>query len=379
MQIFRALYETPAAFDLEVSADARSRSAALIAQARARGRTLLTEAESKSLLAGYGIPTVSTEVAFSANEAVQAASRAGYPVVLKLHSETLTHKTDVGGVQLNLADEHAVRAAYHAIADSVRKVARESDFLGVTVQPMMRAEGYELILGSTIDSQFGPVILFGSGGQLVEVYQDRAVGLPPLTTTLARRLMERTKILTALRGVRGRKPVDLEALEKLIVRFSYLITEQNWIQEIDINPLLASSAGLLALDARVVLHPAEVTAPPRSAIRPYPTQYVEPWKFPDGAEVLIRPIRPEDEPLIARFHDASVRAQRLSALFSPAGSGPPRLARPAHPHLLQRLRSRHRPGRRSLQQRNRRARNPGRRAPAPHRRLGRGVGRPHHR
>ncbi len=196
-----------------------------------------------------------------------------------------------------------MRAAYRAIAESVAKIASESDFLGVTVQPMIRAEGYELILGSSIDSQFGPVILFGGGGQLVEVYKDRAIGLPPLNTTLARRVMERTKILTALKGVRGRKPVDLAALERLIVRFSYLITEQSWVKEIDINPLLASPDGLLALDARVVLHPADLAAPPRPAIRPYPTQYVQPWKFPDGLDVLIRPIRPEDEPMIARFHE----------------------------------------------------------------------------
>ena len=299
----QALYETPAAFEMQVSDSARTHAAALIAKARARGRTLLTEAESKTLLAGYGIPTVPTEVASNADQAVQAAARLGYPVVLKLHSETITHKTDVGGVRLNLADESAVRAAYQAIAESVAKAASPSDFLGVTVQPMVRAEGYELILGSSIDSQFGPVILFGSGGQLVEVYKDRAVGLPPLNTTLARRVMERTKILTALKGVRGRKPVDLAALEQLIVRFSYLIIEQSWIKEIDINPLLASSDGLLALDARVVLHPPELSVPPRSAIRPYPTQYVQPWKFQEGAEVLIRPIRPEDEPMIARFHE----------------------------------------------------------------------------
>ena len=209
----------------------------------------------------------------------------------------------MGGVRLNLADENAVRAAYQAIAESVRRSASDSDFLGVTVQPMVKAEGYELILGSSIDSQFGPVLLFGSGGQLVEVYKDRAVGLPPLNTTLARRVMERTKILTALKGVRGRKPVDLAALERLIVRFSYLITEQVWIKEIDINPLLASPDGLLALDARVVLQPADVNVPPRAAIRPYPSQYVQAWTFPDGVEVLIRPIRPEDEPMIARFHE----------------------------------------------------------------------------
>jgi acetyltransferase len=299
----QALYETPAAWEMDVSGVARGQAASLIAKARARGRTLLTEAESKSLLAAYGIPTVPTEIAANVDQAVEAAGRVGYPVVLKLHSETITHKTDVGGVRLNLLDAAAVRAAYQAIAESVGKIASESDFLGVTVQPMVRAEGYELILGSSIDSQFGPVILFGGGGQLVEVYKDRAIGLPPLNTTLARRMMERTKIVTALKGVRGRKPVDLAALERLVVRFSYLITEQSWIKEVDINPLLASPEGLLALDARVVLHPAGLSSPPRLAIRPYPTQYVQPWKFPDGAEVLIRPIRPEDEPMIARFHE----------------------------------------------------------------------------
>jgi acetyltransferase len=299
----QALYETPDAFEMEVSDAARAQAAALIANVRAKGRTLLTEAESKALLAAYGIPTVATEIATSEDQAVSAAARVGYPVVLKLHSETITHKTDVSGVRLNLADETVVRAAFNGIADAVRRIASESDVLGVTVQPMVRLEGYELILGSSIDSQFGPVILFGSGGQLVEVYKDRAVGLPPLNTTLARRVMERTKILRALKGVRGRKPVDLAALERLIVRFSYLITEQSWIKEIDINPLLASPEGLLALDARVVLHPADVSALPRPAIRPYPTQYVQPWKFSDGTEILIRPIRPEDEPMMVRFHE----------------------------------------------------------------------------
>jgi acetyltransferase len=172
----------------------------------------------------------------------------------------------------------------------------------VTVQPMVRAAGYELILGSSVDSQFGPVLLFGSGGQLVEIYKDRAIGLPPLNTTLARLLMERTKIFAALGGVRGRKPVNLPELEKLLVRFSYLVTEQCWIKEFDINPLLASEHGLLALDARVVLHPLDVRNPPPPAIRPYPVQYVRPWRFEDGTEVMIRPIRPEDERLIAGFH-----------------------------------------------------------------------------
>lgn len=306
----QALYETPEAFDAEEdSAEnigersaVRTKAAQLIESARAKGRTLLTEAESKNLLASYGIPTVITEVAESEDAAAAAANRIGYPVVLKLHSETITHKTDVGGVQLNLADEAAVRKGFKSVEESVTRLAGREHFLGVTVQPMVRLEGYELILGASVDAQFGPVLMFGSGGQLVEVYKDSAVGLPPLTSTLARLLMERTKIFTALGGVRGRKPVDLAALEELLVRFSYLIVEQPWIKEIDINPLLASHDGLLALDARVVLYAKDAPARTIPAIRPYPLQYVKPWTFDDGTEVLIRPLRPEDERLMARFH-----------------------------------------------------------------------------
>ena len=303
----KALYETPDAFELDdrnatVEASPGVKASELIGSIRAKGRTLLTEAESKILLSTYGIPTVATEIAANADEAVNAAGRIGYPVALKLHSETITHKTDVGGVQLNLADEAAVRTAFQSIKESVTRAAGREDFLGATVQPMVRAEGYELILGSSVDSQFGPVLLFGSGGQLVEIYKDHAIGLPPLNTTLARLLMERTRIFAALSGVRGRKPIDLAKLERLLVRFSYLVMEQNWVKEIEINPLLASAEGLLALDARVVLHSKDVLDLPVAAIRPYPVQYVRPWRFEDGTEVMIRPIRPEDERLIVRFH-----------------------------------------------------------------------------
>ena len=180
--------------------------------------------------------------------------RSAYPVVLKLHSKTITHKTDVGGVQLNLTDEEAVRARLSRDRVRGRRPRRPQHFLGVSVQPMVKLDGYELIIGSSLDPQFGPVLLFGTGGQLVEVFKDRALGLPPLNTTLARRMMEQTKILTALRGVRGRPPVNLAALEQLLVRFSYLVVEQRWIKEIDINPLLASPDRLLALDARVIIH-----------------------------------------------------------------------------------------------------------------------------
>ncbi|HVP43287.1 MAG TPA: bifunctional acetate--CoA ligase family protein/GNAT family N-acetyltransferase [Terriglobales bacterium] len=298
----RGLYETPAATDIE-GHDAE-RAMTLVAKARAAGRTLLTEHESKQVLEAYRIPTVRTMVAGSADEAVDLARLIGFPVVLKLHSETVTHKTDVGGVKLDLAGEPEVRAAFESIRRSVGEKAGAEHFLGVTVQPMEKREGYELILGSSLDPQFGPVLLFGAGGQLVEVFEDRALSLPPLNTTLARRMMEQTRIYKALGGVRGRAPVDLAALEQLLVRFSYLVVEQRWIKEIDINPLLASPGRLLALDARIVLHGSEIRQDelPALAIRPYPTQYAGPWTMHDGTPISIRPIRPEDEPLMVDFH-----------------------------------------------------------------------------
>jgi acetyltransferase len=300
----RGLYETPVLRAESGSEPDRARAAETVAAARRAGRTLLTEFESKQVLAAYGIPTVETLVARSPLEAREQSESLGYPVVVKLHSETVTHKTDVGGVKLNLGDGDAVERAWREIESAVRKQAGEGHFLGVTVQPMVRTDGYELILGSSLDPQFGPVLLFGAGGQLVEVFRDRALALPPLNTTLALRLMEQTKIFAALKGVRGRAAVDLDALEQLLVRFGQLVVEQAAICEIDINPLLASPERLLALDARVVLHPREVSDErlPRPAIRPYPSQYVAPWRMSDGTEVVIRPIRPEDEPLMVWFH-----------------------------------------------------------------------------
>ncbi|HTR65656.1 MAG TPA: bifunctional acetate--CoA ligase family protein/GNAT family N-acetyltransferase, partial [Terriglobales bacterium] len=303
-QNLRSLYETPSlAEGTELDNTARAGVRQIIEKARENGRILLNEFESKAVLSHYGIPTVETRIAVSEDEAVQHAADIGFPVVLKIFSDTITHKTDVGGVVLNLRDESAVRKAYQSIHSSVTAKAGAEHFGGVTVQPMVKLDGYELILGSSIDPQFGPVLLFGSGGQLVEVYKDRALALPPLNTTLARRTMEQTQIFKALQGVRGRKPVDLAALENLLVRFSQLVVEQPWISEIDINPLLASSDRLLALDARVVLHDqTRQSELPKPAIRPYPVQYVSRWTTNDGAEVTIRPIRPEDEPLLAEFH-----------------------------------------------------------------------------
>ena len=301
----RGIYETPSLTEEDGDESNPAVAAgALLESVRSARRAILTEFESKQLLSLYGIPTVETRVAKSPGEAGLVARAIGFPVAMKLHSETVTHKTDVGGVKLNLVDEAAVRRAFTEIEASVREKAGPDAFLGVTVQPMIHADGYELILGSSIDAQFGPVILFGSGGQLVEVYRDRALALPPLNTTLAQRLMEQTHIYRALQGVRGRAPIDLEELKKILVRFSRLIIEQPWIKEIDINPLVASPGRIVALDARVILHDAATPLEklPRTAIRPYPSHYTWRWTTKAGIPVVIRPIRPEDEPVMVKFH-----------------------------------------------------------------------------
>jgi acetyltransferase len=302
----KGIYETPSMSpDSESHPIDREAAEKIISTARNAGRNLLTEYESKALLAAYGIPTVQTVIATDAAGAVKAAEGMGYPVVLKLHSETITHKTDVGGVMLNLGDAAAVDRAFNSIKTSVTKIAGAQHFNGVTVQQMVKlSDAYEVILGSSPDPDFGPVLLFGMGGQLVEVFKDRSLALPPLNATLARRMMEQTKIYTALKGVRGRAPVDLARLEQILVRFSQLVVEQKWIKEIDINPLSVSANHIIALDARVVLHDKSVSEDklPKLSIRPYPLQYVRPWTTRDATPLTIRPITPEDEPLISAFH-----------------------------------------------------------------------------
>jgi acetyltransferase len=209
----QSLYETPrlSTWAHELGVDLKS-AEALIQSARSSGRTILTEEESKRLLALYGIPTVETRLATTADEAAREADALGYPIVLKLHSKTITHKSDVGGVLLNLGDAAAVRRAFDTIRKNVDAMKGPGHFDGVSVQRMIRWEGHEVILGASPDPQFGPMLLFGTGGKLVEIYQDKALGLPPLTSTLARRLMAKTKIWKALQGVRGQKISDLAAL-----------------------------------------------------------------------------------------------------------------------------------------------------------------------
>jgi acetyltransferase len=306
-QNLESLYETP---DIEQSdyfeqeGTRRHQAQHLIEGIQKQNRTLLTEEESKRLLKIYGIPIVETFTAKTKSEAILLAEKMGFPIVLKLASETITHKTDVGGVRLNLESAEDVGRAFDEIKANVIRLAGKEHFGGVTVQRMVRLDGYELILGSSTDPQFGPVLLFGSGGQLVEVYKDRALAIPPLNSTLAHRLISKTKIYEALCGVRGRKSVNLEALDEILINFSKMIVENRRIKECDINPLLVSDKEMVALDARIVLHEPELQESqlPKLAIRPYPLSYVSHSVLKDGTPIILRPIRPEDEQLIVAFH-----------------------------------------------------------------------------
>jgi acetyltransferase len=293
-QMLKSLYETPMMNkETDIDRDAARR---LLEQVQSEEREILSEFESKKLLGYYGIPTVQTLLAKDENEATMCAKTIGFPVVLKLYSHTITHKTDVGGVKLRLGSEEAVRNAFFEIKAKVPA----KDFLGVTVQPMVQTSGIELIIGSLSDPQFGPIILFGAGGIMVEIFKDHALGLPPLNDTLAKIMMEKTKIYGALQGFRGQKAVSQELLRKILVSFSIMIASEPLIKECDINPLVAAGENIVALDARVVLHS---TKPSTSlAIRPYPVEYISEHTLKNGAKVEIRPICPEDEPAVGDFH-----------------------------------------------------------------------------
>jgi len=263
---------------------------------RETGRTVLSEAESKEILALCGVPISETIPAKTAEDACTAAAKIGYPVVIKLHSETITHKSDVGGVILNVRDDAGVKEAFNKIQSNIQRLYPDEwqkHFLGVSVQPMLEIEkGYEVLLGANSDPQFGPVVVFGTGGKLVEVYKDRTLILPPFTRPLARASMQHTKIYKALQGVRGQGPVNMEQLESLLVAFGDLAAYHPLIKEIDINPLFVSEGRICAIDARIVLWPKDTPFEkiPMPAIRPYPQEYVK-----DVDCCCVRPLAPEDE------------------------------------------------------------------------------------
>ncbi len=267
-------------------------------------RKVLSEMESKALLAAFRIPVASTVIARSPGEALLLAQQLGFPVAMKINSPDITHKSDAGGVKLNLMNAAAVRAAYQDIISEVKKNRPEAHIDGIAIQPMVvKPNGRELMLGVTTDPVFGPVITFGAGGTTVEVLGDRAVMLPPLNSFLVRELIAGTRISKLLGAFRHMPPIQMEALESLLLRVSEMVCELPWLKEMDINPLIVDEHGALAADARVMVDFAPVSGDryAHMAIYPYPSHLVTEWQLPDGTDITIRPIRPEDAEMVQEF------------------------------------------------------------------------------
>jgi acetyltransferase len=275
--------------------------------ALAAGRKVLTEHEAKALLSAFGLPVPRTVLAPTRAQAVAVAREIGFPVALKIHSPDITHKSDVGGVRLDLLNEEMVAEAFEAMLRHARALRPEARIEGATVQPMMRyAHQREVLVGVATDEVFGPVITFGAGGIAVEAVRDTAVALPPLNAALARELVGRTRVARLLRAYRDVPPADMESLVVVLEGVSRMVCALPWIAEMDLNPVLAHSGGAAIADARVVINPARLQAPPRyghMAIHPYPAELEGTLRLRDGSRVPVRPIRPEDVALETRFFE----------------------------------------------------------------------------
>lgn len=265
---------------------------------------MLTEMESKALLSTFNIPVAQTMIAHSPNEALLIAQQMGFPVAMKINSHDVSHKSDAGGVILNLRDAHEVRAAYPHIIDNVKNYNPQARINGISIEPMIqKPNGRELMIGVTTDPVFGPVITFGAGGTTVEIMGDRAVALPPLNRFLVKDLIRGTKIAKMLKAFRHMPAANIRALEDLLLCVSDMICELPLIQELDINPLILDESGALAADARVIVEYRQPTSDRYShmAISPYPSHLLSQWQLADGTDITIRPIRPEDAELVKRF------------------------------------------------------------------------------
>lgn len=296
------LQETPPSFPHDIRVNKRQ-ARTFIDECLKRQAGTLPEIESKAILSAYGIPVNRTVSAASASAAVEAARAIGFPVVMKIYSPDITHKSDVDGVRVHLKTEQEVAATFDEITARARSLRPDARIAGVTVQTQVKKPEIELLIGSKRDPHFGPLILFGMGGVLTEVLKDSAVDLPPLNLLLARRLMERTRVNRLLQGYRNIPAADLDQVAEFLVRISQLVTDFPEIVELDLNPVVISEGRPIAIDARIVIEPSEITAPRHLIISPYPNQYESDWLLKDGTPVLIRPMKPEDESLVADLLD----------------------------------------------------------------------------
>lgn len=295
-----ALYETPKEVPVAFTLDQEKLRVEFDALVASEG-VVFSESASKALIAAYGIPVAETRPARTAREAAKAATEIGYPVVLKILSPDITHKTDVDGVALGLEDSAAVKAAFARLTRTAREKRPEARIDGVTVQPMVRdRDSLEMILGVKKDRTFGSVLMAGMGGTAAEIFGDRALGFPPLNENLARMMLESLKTWPLIQGYRGKPGANLDRLVEIMIRLSYLAADFPEIAELDINPLLVSPRDVVALDARVILDPEAVGKPAKRyahlALRPYPEEYIREVVL-EGVPLTLRPIKPEDEPL----------------------------------------------------------------------------------
>jgi acetyltransferase len=297
------LMEVPASVPEEFVPDVE-RARQVVREARAAGRVLLSQTEVSAMLQAYGMTFVETRIAATVDYAVEAAEQLGFPVAVKILSPDITHKSDVGGVALDLATSESVRTAAQTMYARARQLRPAAVIQGFTVQSMvLRPHAHELIIGATEDAVFGPVILFGQGGTAVEVLADRAIGLPPLNMVLARELIFRTRVAKLLAGYRDRAPADIDAICRSLTQIAHLVTDIPEIVELDINPVLADDKGVVALDARIRVAAADRIGSDRCSIRPYPAE-LEEWITWDGRPTLVRPIKPEDAPQHIEFFNS---------------------------------------------------------------------------
>ncbi len=292
------LQETPPSLPHDIQVNTKE-ARTFIGECLKRREKVLTEIESKAILSSYGIPVNPTVAASSPSAAAEAAKGIGFPVVVKISSPDITRKSDVDGVRVYLRSEQEVTAAFEEVTSSARRLKPEARISGVTVQSQVKKSGIELIVLCKRDPQFGPLIFFGMGGVLTEVFKDLAVDLPPLNLLLARRLIGRTRVHRLLQGYRNIPAANIDLVAEFLVRVSQLVTDFPEIVELDLNPVIISDGCPVAVDARIVVEPSDVPAPRHLIISPYPNQYESDWMLKDGTPVLIRPVKPEDEPLVA--------------------------------------------------------------------------------
>ena len=261
----------------------------------------MPESDSKELLTAYGLPVIRTEIAKTEAEASSIGKEMGYPMVMKIRSPDITHKTDAGGISLDLRSDADVCKAYAQIISSVRKFKPDARIEGVTIQPYFSNADFEILLGAKRDAGFGPVILFGMGGIYTEVLKDRALGLPPMNRLLARQLMQQTKAYTLLKGYRNRPAADMEQLEEMIIRLSQFLIDFPEIAELDMNPVMIKAGKPMVVDARILVSPIDTPSPRHLVISPYPEEEESHMVSVDGGRIFVRPIKPEDAPLFQEF------------------------------------------------------------------------------